>query len=203
MKRKILIFIGMLIIMLTFNAAAQDTIYGKFEYMRYNEILSNMTDQTGQAFFMSEDLEVPAFGLESSTLAILIPLAEEERTTFLKAIEKYYEWNQQAIDQEVELEKEIDQITTRIIFSQTGDNYVDNSATVQFYFFSQNKENHQFVLRFSELEARSNQFISLDFDNAYFSSEQVKKLESLFTDQGLEEGREVIKEKEKTKDQFD
>ena len=119
--------------------------------------------------------------------------------TLKMAIDKYKDWNIKASKKGVVLDKEILEflLLDKCAFIRGDDAYlVKGLPNIKYHFFSQNKEKHQFVIKFEKLKSSKNEYITCDLDDVYFWYKDIMKLRGIFE---KEYHDKKIKEYEKKK----
>jgi len=129
---------------------------------------------------------------------VQIELTKSEIIKFADMIDKYFEWNKIAIDNNVTNNKSIGDLSIRLSMD-LGDKWEDWDTSMNVYFFSQNNKRHQLLLRFQTLEYADG-WVKYKHNTNYFDLEDVTLLKKLLQPDYAHKVVEESIEKEKATD---
>jgi hypothetical protein len=122
-----------------------------------------------------------------------IDLSRNDLAKLRRTFEKYFEWEAIAVENKVELEKEIpdSEITQRVVWKWGDDWYSSNGLILNFTFFSQSESRHQLILSTNKVGS-SNMFIDFSIDGFYFEKEQVRAFYNAILEENITKALEDI-----------
>ncbi len=170
----------------------------------YNDTFKNFDTNELLIFYDSErksySLAVnDIFGLST------IELKKENRETFIAALDKYFEWEEKAIQIKAKIEKEINRVPVEIRW-EFGDTWyasrLRDKPKMYINFFSQSETRHQLVLQFSKVESYLNEYIDKKVESLYFNKDLVLKLKEAFSPKLRQEKIRAAEEQEKLENEF-
>jgi len=148
---------------------------------------------------MSEDQETVTLQVQLSGMNSIIILFIRH-SELQEAVNKYFEWEKTAVENQVEIQKEIrtDAVDAGFLF---GDEWhFGFDAKINYIFFSQNPNTHQLLIGTSKIQSALNQFIDTKLDYIYLGKPVVTELVSVLN--RYEEAIEALKEKEAVEELF-
>ena len=133
--------------------------------------------------------------------AVQIELSKNELKKFTALIDKYFEWNKIAIENNVTNNKSLGDVSVHLSL-HLGDEWVDWDTSMNVSFFSQNTTRHQLLLRFQTLEYADG-WVKYKHNPNYFDFEDVTLLKKLLQPELAQKIVEESIEKQKvTEDLF-
>jgi len=189
----------------------------KFEYwlkegcpaLIYNDILKGFNDskitiyiKLNQGFAKKNSLE---FYFNDFVNRNSIEINLEKKNEILDIINKYKEWNDQAIKENVKIEKEINKMKIVEIswkYLSSEDWYGSGRNDIFFKFFSQNTKHHQLLIIFPKVKSYNNEFITNRPETLYLDYNNVLILEKLLSDDYINAQLELAKADKKKADSF-
>jgi len=142
----------------------------------YNEILKNQYELSTRLEYNSNG-DSFYFNIKEYGALIGFGMSREQADTVMSAIEKYIQWTEKAIKNEVTLKKQIDTINLPYSFWQVGkgDRHFSDSAVLRMYFFSQSAQTHQFVFVFPRFKDIENEYLEYTPNNLFFDYKEAVK----------------------------
>ena len=124
-----------------------------------------------------------------------LDLTIQDRENILLSISKYKEWQEIAISNKVEVEKNINNFKISRIYWGTSNNFdkIMNKPEITLRFFSQNIERHQLVITSEKLKS---EYSTDDLPIIYLEYDEVIKLEKILSEENI--SNSIVKEIEKT-----
>jgi|TARA_B100001971_G_C18115644_1_gene496654 hypothetical protein len=132
---------------------------------------------------------------------VIISFTNENLAIFLNHIEKYFKWNNVAIENNVTNDKKIGATKITLSWEHGNDNWNTQETTMITHFFSQNENRHQFVLMFYELSF-SDGWVKFKQPTMYFDYNDVVRLKQLLDSKYVKSTVEEWKEKQKEVDKL-
>lgn len=156
----------------------------------YNDKLSYDT------FDISYSPDFNAFYISRNDGFIL--LSDEAIDSIRSAIEKYFEWEEIAINNKSTIEKALPIKTfVGVIWTDYSDEACMGGENLEYIFFSQNLENHQLVLRLPKVTPLlGNDYSSFKMDKIYLSKKMVQNLYTDLSKESLNKKLEEVKKQE-------
>lgn len=188
MYKKTMLMVLVLVLTLSSVALGLEK-YAEVDFRR--PVSGRAVTDTGEIFLLNEHV---LFGFYDRNDVFAFKVTDD----FKDQLDKYFEWEKTATENEVEIEREIGEFHS-LMFS--GENIIFEAKT---YIFSQSPTRHQFVIEFGRtygMEPPHNEYN--DIRPLYFEFKDVKKLRYWVSDEGVEEGKEIIAEKEEVDALFD
>ena len=176
---------------------SQETQIGKVKAKKYNDLLSQFID-TSLSFTYVPDSEQVGMYQKSALATSAHIMTLDDRDTLIKIVDKYLEWRQTAIENEVKIEKKIEiDFNSFSGFMYGGDLYISENGEMYGTLFSRSEKKHELVLTFEELVSTSNEYITHKPDRLYIEYEDVLNLKKLISDENIEKViEEINKQKE-------
>lgn len=179
------IFLGMIVVLFSIPSHAQFIALGNMLSYYYNDVWDQFDEyqvQSGGEFYQDELYLV----LISKPLMMeyTIALNTKQRQELLGAIQKYKEWRQIAIENQVEHAKVI-QTMPLYMMKQSG--FTDNQAlnpSVILKFISNSPQEHLFVFDFPELTT-DNEYLNIEVEAIFLTYDSVNSLENLLQEEFL------------------
>ena len=124
-----------------------------------------------------------------------LDLTIQDRENILLSISKYKEWQEIAISNKVEVEKDINNFKISRIYWGTPNNFdkIMNKPEITLRIFSQNIERHQLVITSEKLKS---EYSTDDLPIIYLEYDEVIKLEKILSEENI--SNSILKEVEKT-----
>ena len=124
-----------------------------------------------------------------------LDLTIQDRENILLSISKYKEWQEIAISNKVEVEKNINNFKISRIYWGTSNNFdkIMNKPEITLRIFSQNIERHQLVITSEKLKS---EYSTDDLPIIYLEYDEVIKLEKILSEENI--SNSIVKEIEKT-----
>ena len=124
-----------------------------------------------------------------------LDLTIQDRENILLSISKYKEWQEIAISNKVEVEKNINNFKISRIYWGTSNNFdkIMNKPEITLRIFSQNIERHQLVIISEKLISG---YSTNDLPTIYLEYDEVIKLEKILSEENI--SNSIVKEIEKT-----
>ena len=124
-----------------------------------------------------------------------LDLTIQDRENILLSISKYKEWQEIAISNKVEVEKDINNFKISRIYWGTPNNFdkIMNKPEITLRIFSQNIERHQLVIISEKLISG---YSTDDLPTIYLEYDEVIKLEKILSEENI--SNSILKEVEKT-----
>ena len=124
-----------------------------------------------------------------------LDLTIQDRENILLSISKYKEWQEIAISNKVEVEKNINNFKISRIYWGTSNNFdkIMNKPEITLRIFSQNIERHQLVITSEKLKS---EYFTDDLPIIYLEYDEVIKLEKILSEENI--SNSIVKEIEKT-----
>jgi len=193
MKKVIILFF---VVISTFAFSEQEA-YQKVVGYHFNDVWKSMSDFNFDLRYDIGDDKVYIY-IPEYIQTVAYELDKDDRKKLIDIIDKYFEWHQKAIEMEVELEKNIDDVELKGYY-KLGDDWhysCKKSCLVRSSFFSQNTTNHQLVFSFGKIQSCYKEYSDHKPDQIYMNYDDVFILKSALTEEKLQA---VIKEVEKKK----
>jgi len=132
---------------------------------------------------------------------VIISFTNENLAIFLNHIEKYFEWNNVAIENNVTYEKNIGAIQITLSWEHGKDNWNTQVTKMKTHFFSQNENRHQLILMFYELSF-SDGWVTFKQPTMYFDYDDVVRLKQLLDSKYVKSTVDEWREKQKEVDKL-
>lgn len=172
MKKMFFIFFIILVVGATVYANQIELFVGTG--YNYDDPSQNFVETTYTIIYDTESDEYYFYtsGLFSSGW-IIFDVADFE--VFRKNLFKYKEWEQIALTNQAEIEKELidSQITGDVIWQSAQRWHTGKNIAMDFIFFSQSKDRHQLVITSNAIKSSLNESISFELKPIYLTSAQV------------------------------
>tara|TARA_B100000427_G_C15365169_1_gene531731 strand:+ start:229 stop:795 length:567 start_codon:yes stop_codon:yes gene_type:complete len=176
---------------------SQETTFGEVEAKKYNDLLGRFID-TSFSFSYMPDTERLGMYQKSALATSIHVMTLDNRDTLIKIVDKYLEWRETAIENEVKIQKKIEiDFNSIAAFMYGGELYLSENGKMYGTLFSRSEKKHELVLTFEELVSTSNEYITHKPDILYIKYEDVLNLKKLISDENIEK---VIEEINKQKD---
>jgi hypothetical protein len=179
------------------------TIYDGTAYT-YNEISKNF-DKTQFSIIYEEQNDIYLFFYRDYSYRYWLGMNKDNLNSFRNTLNKYLDWEQKAIDNKVELEKEIpDSLIPSAIFWKDNYDYEGHigSTFFSFTFFSQNITDHQLVISFSKAQDNNDKYSTVKIDDLYLYNTDVKYLLSALSEANIEYAIEKGKKQQEVEKLF-
>ena len=189
----------MILVVLFFSNTlqAEQEAYQKVTGYHYNDVWKSMSDFNFDLRYDSSEDKVYIY-IPEFVHTVAYELDKEDRQQLIVILDKYFEWQKKAIEMEVELEKNIDDIELKGYF-KLGDDWHSSckkSCLIRLSFFSQNITRHQLVFSFGKINACYNEYSDHKPDQVYMDYDDAVILKGALTQEKLQA---VVKEIEKKK----
>jgi hypothetical protein len=182
---------------------ADQEAYQKVTGYHYNDVWKSMNDfSLDIRYDIGEDkvyIYIPEF-----IHTVAYELDKEDRQKLITILEKYFEWQNKAIEMEVELEKNIDDVVLKGYF-KLGDDWRSSckkSCLIRLSFFSQNTTRHQLVFSFGKINACYNEYSDHKPDQVYMDYNDAIILKSALTQEKLQSVINEVEKKKSIEDAF-
>ena len=135
---------------------------------------------------------------------IWIYLSENDLQTIRNAITKYQDWVKLAKEKQVEINKEIPDLTIRAnVTWQFGDDWYHASGLIlKFTVLSQNPQRHELVISSNKVDSNKNSFVDVELDPLYFEEEEAADFLSCLDKSNIAKKKEEYNKKIDAQDLF-
>ena len=135
---------------------------------------------------------------------VAFKIDKKDRQIMIARLDKYLEWQQKAIEMEVELEKNIGDIYLKGYYELGDDwhNSCKKSCMIRFIFKSQNTKWHQVVFSFGKIQDCNNEYSTHTPEQIYMEYKDVLILKEALTEERLKAVIKEIKKKNLIEDVF-
>ncbi len=143
----------------------------------YNDVFKNLSE--AQFAFKYDDKDNVFYLVTADFLSTgWIVLTKDNLEMLRKTLAKYADWERTAVENKVQIEKEIPDSTirTKVVWKYGDDWYSANNLLITFVFLSQTDTRHQLVINTNKVKSRSNEFIDYKLDTLYFEKDNVLEL---------------------------
>lgn len=193
--KKILLF-PIFILVSHIGFAQQTTIVYKGTIEIYNSALMKRVEVS---YNIQYDIENECFYFfESDTFnPFYFKLSKDQLLLFRRNLEKFLEWWETAIDNLVEIEKEIpdSSISTSIFWKYGSHWYSSNSFVLTFTFRSRSKDYHELILSGNHVAADERKVIDLQIDNIIIKKWEVERLLLGISDESVQKAKDEYQKK--------
>lgn len=198
-------FISIIILFLfSISVSANEIFLANIAFERYIE---NIKIFKKEEFKINYDVKeyVYYIFIPDTIFESIIKISPENINKIVNIINKYFEWNKKATLKKVKIEKKIDTIEPDMyIFGCSGEWFLPaENPSIDFYFFSENQENHKLVLVISKMYANNNQYITYKPKDLYLSYEQIKKLKNCLSNEFLNKKINEFKKQKEIENEFE
>jgi|TARA_B100001971_G_C18050446_1_gene462559 hypothetical protein len=182
---------------------ADQELYQKVTGYHFNDVWKSMSDfNLDLRYDIDEDkvyIYIPEF-----IYTVAYELDKEDRQKFISVLEKYFEWQQKAIEMEVKLEKNIDDVELKGYFKLNDDwqSSCYKSCLIRFSFLSQNTTRHQLVFSFGKINACYNEYSDHKPDQVYMEYDDAVILKDALTEEKLQTVIIEVEKKKSIEDAF-
>ena len=182
---------------------ADQELYQKVTGYHFNDVWKSMSDfNLDLRYDIDEDkvyIYIPEF-----IYTVAYELDKEDRQKFISVLEKYLEWQQKAIEMEVKLEKNIDDVELKGYFKLNDDwqSSCYKSCLIRFSFLSQNTTRHQLVFSFGKINACYNEYSDHKPDQVYMEYDDAVILKDALTEEKLQTVIIEVEKKKSIEDAF-
>jgi len=200
MKKIILFFL--LFSMISTSVFSKEINLIKINSNVYNELLKGFTQKE---VTLSYETKKDVLYLTTKDIFgySVVVFDKEERIKAIDIFKKYLKWNAKAIKLKVTLEKKINELDLKRLWSFNDEWYTSNApAKVVFTFFSQSKKHHQLVWAFAKAKTSVNQFLENKIPQLYFEIDEVKKMITNFDDKNIQKLINKNNKKKSIEDEF-
>ena len=135
---------------------------------------------------------------------IWIYLSEKDLQTIRDAITKYQDWVKIAKEKQVEIDKNIPDLTIKTkVTWQFGDSWYSSSGmTLKFSVLSQNSQRHELVISSNKVTSSTNKFVDVKLDPLYFEEAEAADFLTSLDEKNLTKIKEEYNKKKEAKDLF-
>ncbi len=143
---------------------------------------------------------------QSGRVLIALLLNKENQEKLLEYINKYEEWQKKAVEKKITLKRKMGTIESEI-FIKYGEFWHEGSPVIEkIYFFSLDKNTHQFLIQPIRTVAKYYQLFSVEPDILYFNYQDTltlkKALQKEFIQSQVKKRMEELKSIEALEDEF-
>ena len=201
MKKNLIVMLMVLLVSFTVMADEYSLFTGNA--YTYND-LSKSLDKT-QFLIKYDDSENTYYLFTADWMnKIWIYLSEKDLQTIRDAITKYQDWVKIAKEKQVEIDKDIPELTikTKVIW-QFGDSWYSSSGmTLKFSVLSQNSQRHELVISSNKVTSSTNKFVDVKLDPLYFEEAEAADFLTSLDEKNLTKIKEEYNKKKEAKDLF-
>ncbi|MBU1076711.1 MAG: hypothetical protein KKH98_05420 [Spirochaetes bacterium] len=195
-------FIILLIIFLASLVLADEIEYYKFDVAVHSRVSGRMDIVPARCSYV-EYTEVVNFYYTSGYCDIDLLLSKFDRERIFEFIKKYEEWSKKADQENISLQKAIDQLNLKIFFRYGGYMNEGSDVIATFHFLTQYKNRHQMVITFSKTASQQDKYLLFRPGALYFDKKDIeamkKWMSSSFIKQEIDKKKTQMK---KLDDQF-
>lgn len=201
MKKNIIVMLMVLLVSFTVMADEYSLFTGNA--YTYNDI-SKSLDET-QFLIKFDDSENTYYLFTADWMnKIWIYLSEKDIQIIRDAITKYQDWVKIAKEKQVEIDKDIPDLTikTKVTWEFGDEWYSSSGMTLKFSVLSQNSQRHELVISSNKVTSRSNQFVDVKLDPLYFEEAEAADFLTSLDEKNLTKIKEEYNKKKEAKDLF-
>ena len=201
MKKNLIVMLMVLLVSFTVMADEYSLFTGNA--YTYND-LSKSLDKT-QFLIKYDDSENTYYLFTADWMnKIWIYLSEKDLQTIRDAITKYQDWIKIAKEKQVEIDKDIPDLTIKTkVTWQFGDSWYSSSGmTLKFSVLSQNSQRHELVISSNKVTSSSNKFVDVKLDPLYFEEAEAADFLTSLDEKNLTKIKEEYNKKKEAKDLF-
>ena len=201
MKKNLIVMLMVLLVSFTVMADEYSLFTGNA--YTYND-LSESLDKT-QFLIKYDDSENTYYLFTADWMnKIWIYLSEKDLQTIRDAITKYQDWVKIAKEKQVEIDKDIPDLTIKTkVTWQFGDSWYSSSGmTLKFSVLSQNSQRHELVISSNKVTSSSNKFVDVKLDPIYFEEAEAADFLTSLDEKNLTKIKEEYNKKKEAKDLF-
>lgn len=201
MKKKLVIF--SMFLLLGINIFATEYKFYEGSCYEANDLLGKLYSYD---FYINYDTELNVFAftvVDYFETKVLV-FSKENIASLRKNIEKYFEWNDLAIEKQTTLSKQLPDSHMEVTYLELSGNDVYSSFNfgLDFVFFSQNKLNHQLVIMGDTVPSMQNEYIDCEISDLYFDNEQITQLYNAFSEENIAAKMKEYEEKAEVENLF-
>ena len=193
----------LMVLLVSFTVMADEYSLFTGNAYTYND-LSKSLDKT-QFLIKYDDSENTYYLFTADWMnKIWIYLSEKDLQTIRDAITKYQDWVKIAKEKQVEIDKDIPELTikTKVIW-QFGDSWYSSSGmTLKFSVLSQNSQRHELVISSNKVTSSTNKFVDVKLDPLYFEEAEAADFLTSLDEKNLTKIKEEYNKKKEAKDLF-
>ena len=201
MKKNLIVMLMVLLVSFTVMADEYSLFTGNA--YTYND-LSKSLNKT-QFLIKYDDSENTYYLFTADWMnKIWIYLSENDLQTIRNAITKYQDWVKLAKEKQVEINKEIPDLTIRTnVTWQFGDDWYHASGLIlKFTVLSQNSQRHELVISSNKVDSNKNSFVDVELDPLYFEEEEAADFLSCLDKSNITKKKEEYNKKKEAQDLF-
>ena len=201
MKKSIIAILMVLLVSFTVMADEYSLFTGNA--YTYNDI-SKSLDKT-QFLIKFDDSENTYYLFTADWMnKIWIYLSEKDIQTIRDAITKYQDWVKIAKEKQVEIDKDIPDLTikTKVTWKFGDEWYSSSGMTLKFSVLSQNSQRHELVISSNKVTSRSNQFVDVKLDPLYFEEKEAADFLESLNEDNIKTLKAEYNKKKEAKDLF-
>ena len=201
MKKNLIVMLMVLLVSFTVMADEYSLFTGNA--YTYND-LSKSLDKT-QFLIKYDDSENTYYLFTADWMnKIWIYLSEKDLQTIRDAITKYQDWVKIAKEKQVEIDKNIPDLTIKTkVTWQFGDSWYSSSGmTLKFSVLSQNSQRHELVISSNKVTSSTNKFVDVKLDPLYFEEAEAADFLTSLDEKNLTKIKEEYNKKKEAKDLF-
>jgi len=204
MRRHMLIYAIICLIIVLSSVSAKEIEVKKVKCYYFNDILKGQaeTEVVIHYLYSPDNPFHDHLFLIFTFSEVVVPLDSIRRNELIGYIDKYKEWNIQASNQNVELDKNIGKLELPMAFYFGSELHIDSWAIMKLHFLSHTPKKHQFCMIFDELQSRSNEYISKKPETIYFWWNEIMAIREALTDSTMNKYREIERKKRETEEDF-
>ena len=197
------IFVILFAIFVSFTAMSDEYSLFTGNAYTYNELFKSL-DKT-QFLIKYDDSENTYYLFTADWMnKIWIYLSENDLQTIRNAITKYQDWVKLAKEKQIEINKEIPDLTIRTnVTWQFGDNWYHASGLIlKFTVLSQNPQRHELVIISNKVVANGSSFIYVKLEPLYFEEKEAADFLSCLDESNITKKKEEYNKKKEMQDLF-
>ena len=201
MKKNLIVML--MVLLVSFTVMADEYSLFTVNAYTYND-LSKSLNKT-QFLIKYDDSENTYYLFTADWMnKIWIYLSEKDLQTIRDAITKYQDWIKIAKEKQVEIDKDIPDLTIKTkVTWQFGDSWYSSSGmTLKFSVLSQNSQRHELVISSNKVTSSSNKFVDVKLDPLYFEEAEAADFLTSLDEKNLTKIKEEYNKKKEAKDLF-